>query len=1309
MSRRILKTAIASVIVLIAMGGYFVYNLIAAQGQEKLVQAPLNNGTPVPPAFIVVVDDSNSMTFERIFKGGDGRLQWNASNSSFFKADGSFFNSEDNCLGDSQDCYVYLFPFPDYNSAFPVGVALPPLDQFGFARSPTYNPNYFDPAIQYDPWTKADRTLWTQADFTAARADSRDPAVYGDASGEIKMSKYGTVVRLGQAREVTSDNSFRFVTGMTIPSGTRYRTTEPSNARTCNSNGSNGVRGTGGAWSTITSNAQVGANCSVQISYIPATFYLPAAAPAPTGYNSNDVNRPIIANACGPGCNMRRYQILKSNYLTATDFNNASNNFANWFQYHRNRILSIIGSESRTLANVDNMRVGYFTINNRKQPTMYNIGDDASRAALFEQVYRLIPSGGTPNRVAIEYLGQQFKRTGFGAPVLRACQKNGGMLFTDGYTNTNAQAAPNVPSATYGNADSTGTVNFPASPFADGYSETIADIAASYYSGVNTPLVAGQGFTGGLVPVDEKCATLDKTSADWKRLDCQKDLHMNFYAITLGAQGSIYEVNQAATRDPYANAPNWNADGDPLVDDDGRVIDELWHATINSRGQFINAKSPNEVTAAMRRVLSAASAANSPSGTLALTGARIGAGSLTVTPEYQIRNNGTDWSSTLKANQVSVDPDTREARFTPLWEASAQMPAASARNVYFNDGSNVRKFDGTSISLSGLCGLSATLYPSQSLCSQSDLTSLGATAATAANYLLGDRSGEVQQGGKFRDRSTVLGDIVNSTPVISAPVDDYGYRGLGGTLGTSYTNYLNSKRNKAYMVYAGANDGMLHAVDGGIDSTGAVTGGGGRERFAYVPATSYGHMGNLLLPYQVNKSSTLPNFDHRYFVDGPIAVGDTYYNNAWQTTLVGTTGAGGRGVFALDVTNPASFGASSRLWEINDLSGDATVRANIGHVLGKPVIVPVRAANGTVSWKAIFGNGYASASGKAVLFVVDIGTSSTPTIHMIEATEPAGTTAATKISGNNGLGNLIVLDRIDNLTIDPTTNKPARTRDGYADTVYAADLRGAIWKFDLTSTATSVTVPVFTTETYSEGGLNYRQPITGGLQAASGENGGVLVLFGTGSFSFDKDNQASSALQTQSLYGFTDKVDGVISTTLTRANLTPFSVSSGTSGTTRSLQQGNAPSTSLGWYVDLPAGERFVGYPELVSGILFMPTYSPLAISSGCSTDGVNWLFGLNPRTGVGALSGVRMGGIGGSTLANGSAGISLNTGGNAPVKDVGVSVVPRLEPKVNPKDGSPAPTVPPGSGCWMIVSVAGAAPMYVPYPCGRQSWRQLQ
>ena len=82
-------------------------------------------------------------------------------------------------------------------------------------------------------------------------------------------------------------------------------------------------------------------------------------------------------------------------------------------------------------------------------------------------------------------------------------------------------------------------------------------------------------------------------------------------------------------------------------------------------------------------------------------------------------------------------------------------------------------------------------------------------------------------------------------------------------------------------------------------------------------------------------------------------------------------------MFALDVSAPDTFAGANRLWEINDLTGDTAVRANIGHVLGKPVIVPVRAADGSVSWKAIFGNGYSSASNKAVL-VVDIGTGATP-------------------------------------------------------------------------------------------------------------------------------------------------------------------------------------------------------------------------------------------------------------------------------------------------------------------------------------------
>ncbi|KAF1687831.1 pilus assembly protein, partial [Pseudoxanthomonas jiangsuensis] len=181
-----------------------------------------------------------------------------------------------------------------------------------------------------------------------------------------------------------------------------------------------------------------------------------------------------------------------------------------------------------------------------------------------------------------------------------------------------------------------------------------------------------------------------------------------------------------------------------------------------------------------------------------------------------------------------------------------------------------------------------------------------------------------------------------------------------------------------------------------------------------------------------------------------------YYGGAWKTSLVGTAGAGGRSVFAMDVTTPTSVTAASRLWEISDLDSSlsAAIRVNIGFVLGKPVIVPILSSNGTVTWKAVFGNGYNSASGKAVLFLVDIKTG-TPTVTMIEAAESGST-----VSGSNGLGNIVVVDR------GGGPGQTPRVRDGYADTVYAADPKGAIWKFDLLNPPTRLTAPRFHSRTH---------------------------------------------------------------------------------------------------------------------------------------------------------------------------------------------------------------------------------------------------
>ncbi|WP_459002048.1 pilus assembly protein [Stenotrophomonas sp. PSU_St103] len=1236
----------------LAAGGYLVHTLMAAQAQGVLAQEPMNVQVQTPPAFIMAVDDSNSMTFERMFPGGDGRLIFNSSTGSFFNNDGSFYSVGRDCTSSSVDCYLYLYPHSDYNERYSYGRAIPPLDIFGFARSHVYNASYYNPAVTYKPWIKADGTRWADAVLDKVRVDPRT-----GFAGNLQL--YNML-----ATRESSSEGFQFVDGMRIPN----------------------LAGTGneyyrsGSWRTaardISSAVQYG------VKYFPATFYLPENAPAPYGYKSDDANRPVIAGACGPRCNLRRYQIKSENYNIDGAYGLAIQNFANWFQYHRNRTLAIIGASTEALYGVDNMRVGYFTINVLKDVKMHDLV--TNRSDLYEQIYGLKPISGTPNRRAVEYLAEQFRRTDDGAPVMRACQRNGGMLFTDGYTNSG-----NVPNGTFGNADGVNTTDLPSVPFADGYSNTMADITAAYYSGSKTPLRSGTGFAKGQVPVDERCASLDKSSADWKRLDCQTDLHMNFYGVTLGAQGRIYGVNPAATADPFKNPPDWNSNPDPAKVDDGTVVDEIWHAALNSRGEFINAQTPNDVTVAMRRVLESITAGKSPSGTLGMTGARIGAGSLSVTPSYDIRNGATDWSSKLKASTVRITGE-QVAVFSEAWEASAKL-SSSGRRIVANKAGTVVDFGVGTISLTDLCSKPDGKYATMLVCSQDKLKDIDADLSTAIRYLKADASMEKRNGGKYRDRATPLGDIVTSAPVVSSPIDDYGYRQLGGSYAVSYAKYLDTKaKGRRYMVYVGANDGMLHAFDGGMGASGEMDSSGGTESFAYIPATALGHMANLLFPFKPDSKDQ--TFRHRYYVDGPITVSDILNGSTWQTALVGTAGAGGRSVFGLDVSAPGSFGTGEVLWEINDINASLpeNVRNNIGFVLGKPVIVPVKEGNG-IAWKAIFGNGYNSFSRKAVLFVVDMATGSA---RMIEAAEG---TAANGISGDNGLGNVVVVDRWRG------DNQNVRGRDGLADTVYAADQRGAVWKFDLTDGKdTALSTPVFTTQVSQDaGGRNYRQPITGGMTAATGPSGGVMLYFGTGSFSFysDKDDKTQ-----QALYAVNDLAGKNVATTVTASNLVPYTAATPATGAeARKIVAGTAPANARGWMVSLPTtnGERFVGNPLLVSGIMFLPTYVPNLESVGCSTSGSNWLFGLSSLTGAAALENVRAGSPKGEKPAAGTAGILLKSEGTAPIRDVSLSVLPRLG---TGKEGPPG-----GSSCWMVVGAAGSQSLYLPYPCGRQSWRQLQ
>ena len=1254
MASRFIKFAGVAAVAALCAGGYLVYMARAAQAQGELAQAPLNVQAQVPAAFIMALDDSGSMRFQTLFPSRDGGALWggSGSSSSFFDSSGQLRTS------DSTRQFVHVAPYPAPRQASPGNdnAAIPPIDAFGFSRSHVYNKAYFDPSVTYEPWKDHAGNLWANATPTATRIDPN--------SGGTTVNL--TVERTSTSNSNATHHAFRIRTNMVLPEGMKYY-----GAPGCGLNNGNSSASSPTGWRTLDHDVTASCNVDAYIAYFPATFYLPVSDPAPPGFIA--ANRVLAVNACTyptatgtDRCDMYRYEIRPENYSDNAHYQAAIQNFANWFSFYGARNRSVVAAVTHSLATVNTMRVGYFTINNRTNVTMRDMGVSTERQAFYNSVVTLGASGNTPNLPAVAHLGEQFRRTGSGAPIQLACQRNAGMLFTDGFSN--------VSQSGYGNVDGNMGV-----PFEDGHSNTLADIATKYYldvaDGGYAPLRTGGSFHAGMVPIHEDCP-------DPKR-DCQPNLHMNFYGVTLGSRGIVFdpEVPRDPHTPPYIDWPGFDSN-------ERSTIDDIWHATVNTRGELINADTPSDVTAAMRRILLAVSAGSRTSGSLALTGARISGRSLAVSPSYGVDNESTDWYGRLSAAKAEFDINTGEVSETGLWEASAELasmtPTTRSGRTWFGDSSGgTSRFNATNITtFDQLCD---NPRPGMSRCTAAELTALGVDVPDAIDYLLGDQSREVgNPGGTLRSRTTVLGDIINSNPVVSAPTDDYGYRSLGthGTVdyGATYVEYMEDKESRPAMVYVGANDGMLHGFHGGIDHQGVVSPNGGEQMFGYIPRAVLGHMGNLLFPYEPDAVGQ--KFDHRYFVDGPVVVGDAYFDGGWKTALVATAGAGGRSVFALDVSDPSGFTSSSnRLWEIDDQHAVAGVRDNIGHVLGRPVIVPFRDPDtNTVSWKAIFGNGYNSVRNRAVLFVVDLGTGSVRTIEAVEPGAPAGP---------NGLGNIVVVDRRDSDT-------GFALRDGFADTVYAADRKGAVWRFDLLSSASSIDTPVFTSSEHTEGGTTYRQPIIGGLVATAGRGGGVMLMFGTGSFVFNGDESDTSI---QSIYGIEDNGG---TDTIVPADLFARSIATGADNT-RTITPGGMGYGYAGWRIDLPAGERVVSYPRVASGVLFIPTYAPTEVD-GCSTGGTNWLFGLDTRTGAPAMENVRFGGMDGDTQGEDVGAVQLDTDGSSPVRDVGVGIVSTSRPIIPASGGDPLPR------CWMRITVPGMSEaMFVPYPCGRQSWRQLQ
>ncbi len=728
-----------------------------------------------------------------------------------------------------------------------------------------------------------------------------------------------------------------------------------------------------------------------------------------------------------------------------------------------------------------------------------------------------------------------------------------------------------------------------------------------------------------------------------------------------------------------------------------------------------------------------------PSASIATSSPRYVSGSSLA---YEVSYNANDWTGDLKAYQLSSDGTYANA--SPIWSASTKMPAFGLRNIYTGQGSGTAvtgvPFTVAGMSTATKSTLQGSLDPNVFVPSQ------------LIDFLRGDKSREVSQPTctpttcMYRKRSTNLGDVLNSTPAVIG-VTSFGYSLLPPAIATaaavdSYEAYVTSKKtifgnqNNQPIIFVGANDGMLHAFDG---RDGA---GGGTELFAYIPRSIIGNVHEL----------ARPNYIHKYFVDGTPTVSDAYLNSGWKSVLVASVGAGGKGIYALDVTTPRNFNASKVLWEF-----DSSVDPDMGQFVGRPAVGIAENANPNNRWIAAFGNGYNSANQRAVLFIRRL--SDGASIAKIDTNVGCPRTQTGCTTGPNGMATATLVDN---------------TGDGVGDTIYAGDYLGNIWRFEYTSNAWRIgngNQPIFVAKEGTAATAK-RQSITSGIYTVAHPLGGTMLVFGTGRY-LNADDADDSAIgqgtrpSVDTIYGIWDAtrvydpVANAFTTIATSSNNTPVDLTTlmtlsagraalqpqqftsytpltdtGTGGyrtATRNpveFRTPDSPGTTaspryMGWYIDLKfqsgsggtgsnllAGERVTATPQGILNDVVINAFRPSGNS--CSPGAQNATLVFDALTGGASFTPIRP--VGGwpagqqpptGAIAGTDTGI-VPPAGEPPIIVVRppVPVVPCLP--TDPNCSNP-PVVNDINSCsWRSPNAANRTPGKL-IPCGRISWKQLR
>jgi type IV pilus assembly protein PilY1 len=932
----------------------------------------------------------------------------------------------------------------------------------------------------------------------------------------------------------------------------------------------------------------------------------------PTGagyYRYKDTSPALTVNASGKITNYSNLYDSASKWewisLTAANpdlppgvtLAQARQRFVNWYSYYRSRqdaAISAVSHAYRTFG--PEVRVAWQNINSNfinssteirqfeLQPTSGGI-----RERFYDWLFNIPASGGTPNRGAVVRAGTFFQRSSgtytnpYWDPELNrelVCRQNFHIQMTDGLWNGDSgigvtrkdTVATTLPDGTAYAVNT--NVNKIFWNEANATATTMADLAFYYWS---TPLRTGGAFAGVNAlkvppylpdrttslfgpPLVNGQDPITHPEIYWNPAnDPARWPHLVQFMIGFGASGTLQndDATYAKLRGSAATPASVQWPAPAETTDDGRKIDDMWHAAVNSRGKFFVSNDPAELAQALVDIVSSITARRATA-----TAATVSLPIITASTEsFKASFDTSDWSGNVLKYQVDEATGETLPTTLPDWDAASLLTARAptSRRIF--------TWDGASSPRRGIPLEWSSLNTAQQVALNNNPTTIAVEndgmGSQRIDYLRGNRARETTAP-FMRRRTSLMGAVVNSQPTyVSGPIGLYQDSFPDGSPellaavddGDSYAKFGVSVRNRPPTVYVGSNDGMVHAID-------TVN---GQERFAYMPSMliTNGKAAEYTNP---NHSQLVTGVDSRLrvqdvFIDAPLCE----RSPCWRTVLVGSMRLGARGVFALDITDPTTFGPANVLWEFSNTSSGG---AALGYTYDSANIVRLNRGN----WAVLVSSGYF------------------PTTNL----DPRGQPDPATLDANKDKTSLFVLDMQNGALIKEVQTAPAGAPlsfglstpgaydiqgDQIDDIAVAGDLVGNLFRFDLSNVdpaqwRAELMFKTYTaTPTQTNESTLPRQPITS-MPVAFRNDDGAIWVFGTGKYLGKEDRTATgiaSNVGPQAIYGVPDSARGVLPSALTTQTLTQNAAS-------RTLTTN--PATASGWKIPLDVsaepGERVV-------------------------------------------------------------------------------------------------------------------------------------